>query len=97
MLDLNVNGPAKELLKKKFEEWYAGQVKKQLDKDKDIYNVDLSMKLSNMKLEHAHLIIGSWELFLKSWEMAGHQEPFTSKLPPEDLFADLKQLWYLSM
>ena len=48
------------------------------------------MKLSNMKLEHAHLIIGSWELFLKSWEMAGHQEPFTSKLPPEDLFADLK-------
>ena len=70
---------------------------KQLDKDKDIYNVDLSMKLSNMKLEHAHLIIGSSdhlqnkrELFLKSWEIAGLQAPFTSKLPPEDLLADLK-------
>ena len=37
MLDLNVNGHAKEFLKRKFEEWYADQVKKQLDQGKDIY------------------------------------------------------------
>ena len=53
MLDLNVHGHAKEFLKKKFKECYAGMVKKQLDKGKDIYDVDVSMKLSNMKLKHA--------------------------------------------
>lgn len=39
MLDLNVHGHAKEFLKKKFKECYAGMVKKQLNKGKDIYDV----------------------------------------------------------
>ena len=97
MLDLNVNGHAKEFLKKKFEEWYAGEVKKQLDEGKDIYDVNVSMKLSNMKPKHAQWIIGLYdhlrknkEMIVKSWEMAGLQEAFTSELPPEDTFADLE-------
>ena len=61
MLDLNANGHAKEFLKKKFQEWYAGEIKKQLEKGKDIYDVDVSMKLSNMKLKHAQWIIGLYD------------------------------------
>lgn len=52
MFDLNVNGHAKEFLKKKFEEWYAADVKRQLGKGKNIYDVWLSMKLSNKKRRH---------------------------------------------
>ena len=39
MLDLNVNGHVKEFLKKKFKEWYAADVKRQLGKGKSIYDV----------------------------------------------------------
>ena len=96
MLDLNVNGHAKEFLKKKFENWYAEEVQKQLNTGKDIYDVEVSMKLSNMKPKHAQWIIGlydhlrnSKEMILESWKMAGLEEAFDSELPPEDPFADL--------
>jgi len=71
MLDLNVNGHAKEkkILKKKFEEWYAEQVKKQLDQGKDIYDVKLSMKLSDMKPKHAQWIIWLYNYLRNSKEM----------------------------
>ena len=39
---------------RKFEEWYAEQVKNQLDQGKDIYDVDVSMMLSDMKPKHAN-------------------------------------------
>ena len=97
VLDLNVNGHAKEFLKMKFKEWYAGEVKKQLVKGKDIYDVDVSMKLSNMKPKNAQWIIALYDhlrnnrkMILKSWEMARLQEAFTSELPREDPFADLE-------
>ena len=80
----------------KFEEWYAEQVKKQLDQGKDIYDVDVSMKLSDIKPKHANWLIGlydhlrnSKEMILESWKMAGLEEAFDSELPPEDPFADL--------
>lgn len=57
MLDLNVNGHPEEFLKQKSEEWYTGEAKKQLDKGKDIYNVDVLMKLSNMKPKDAQWVI----------------------------------------
>ena len=38
-LDLKVNGYAKRFLKRKFNEWYSGQVKTQLDKGINIEDV----------------------------------------------------------
>ena len=96
MLDLNVNGYAKEFLKKKFELWYSEKVQNQLEAGKDIYDVTVSMKLSDLKPKQAQWIIGlydqlrnSKEMILKSWEMAGLEEAFYMNLPPEDPFADL--------
>ena len=96
MLDLNVNGHAKEFLKEMFELWYADQVQKQVVAGKDTYDINIPLKLSDLKPTHAKWIIGlydhlrnSEEMVLKSWEMAGLEEAFTMELPPDDPYADL--------
>ena len=52
-LDLNVNGHAKEFLKKKFECWYAKQVTDQIDRGSSIYDVNVPLKLTIIKPIHA--------------------------------------------
>ena len=52
-LDLNVNGHAKEFLKKKFECWYAKQVTDQIDRGSSVYDVNVPLKLSIIKPIHA--------------------------------------------
>ena len=96
MLDLNVNGHTKEFLKEKFELWYADQVQKRVEASKDTYDIDIPLKLSDLKPIHAKWIIGLYahlrnneERVLKSWEMAGLEEAFTMELPPKDPYADL--------
>ena len=61
MLGLNVNGHAKSFLNRKFEEWYANQIAKQLNSGLDIYEVDISTKLSVMKPTHARWLIGLYD------------------------------------
>ena len=45
-LDLNVNGQAKQFLKRKFESWYADQVTKEIEKGINVYSVNIETKLS---------------------------------------------------
>ena len=91
-LDLTVNGPGKEFLKIKFEMWYASQITEQLDKGRDIYGVEVPLKLSILKPIHANWIIGLYddlrnntEMICKGFEQAGINEALTLKLD-EDLY-----------
>ena len=52
-LDLTVNGYAKRFLKRKFIEWYSGQVKSQLDKNISIEDVQVGLQLTKLKPIHA--------------------------------------------
>ena len=47
-----MNGPAKEFLKKKFEEWYAKEISSQMERGRDVYEVEVPLKLSVMKPIH---------------------------------------------
>ena len=51
-LDLNVNGDAKEPLKVKFEFWYAQHITNQLEGGSSVYNIQVPLKLSVIKLIH---------------------------------------------
>ena len=41
VLDLTVNGYAKRFMNQKFNEWYTNQVQQQLDKGKDIEQIEV--------------------------------------------------------
>ena len=60
-LDLNVNGQAKEFLKEKFECWYAQQITNQLEGGSSVYNVQVPLKLSLIKLVHAKWLLGLYD------------------------------------
>lgn len=45
----------------KFEEWYANEITKQVDKGEDVYAVDVDTKLSMLKLVHAQWLISSYD------------------------------------
>ncbi len=97
-LDLTVNGPAKQFLKTKFEEWYARQIEAQLNRGIDIYSVDVPRKLSIMKPVHAKWLIGLYDylrnsraMIMKGFDMAGINDALTGELEPEDPFKDLDE------
>ena len=50
---VTVNAPVIEFLKKKFEEWYANEISSQLKRGRDVYEVEVPLKLSVMKPKHA--------------------------------------------
>ena len=56
-LDLNVNGQAKQFLKRKFESWYADQVTKEIEKETNVYSVNIETELSVAKPLHARWLI----------------------------------------
>ena len=60
-LDLTVNGPAKQFLEGKFEEWYAKEVKRQVDNSMEVYSIDVNTKMSVLKPIHAHWLIGLYD------------------------------------
>ena len=93
-LDLTVNGPANQFLKGKFQEWYAREIAKQVDKGIDVYSIDVNTKLSVMKPIHARWLVGLYdhlqnkpEVIRKGFEMAGIVAAVTDD-PFEDLVAD---------
>jgi len=96
MLDLNVNGHAKSFLNKKFEEWYSLEISKQIDSGRDVYEVNVPLKMSIIKPIHAKWLLGLYdylrnnkEMIIKSFEMAGITEAMNMELPPENPFQDL--------
>ena len=48
-LDLTVNAVAKHFLKDKFELWYANEIRKQLDEETEVYEIDIPLKLWILK------------------------------------------------
>ena len=95
-LDLIVNGPAKQFLKTKFEEWYAREIEAELNRGVDIYSVDVPRKLSTMKPVQTKWLIGlydylwnSHEMIMKGFDMAGIGDALKGELEPEDPFNDL--------
>ena len=93
-LDLTVNGPVKQFLKGKFEEWYAKEVKRQVDNSMEVYSIDVNTKMSVLKPIHAHWLIGLYDyMYLrnkdntirKGFETAG----LNTELEPEDPFQDI--------
>ena len=58
-MDLSVNKPVKEFMRKKFQEWYAGEVLKQRDEGKEVSPIDL--KLSTLKPLGAQWLISLYD------------------------------------
>ena len=55
VLDLTVNKYAQAFTRKKFSEWYAKEIHRQLDAVTPLEEVDVKLRLSVMKPMHAHL------------------------------------------
>ena len=89
-------GPAKKVLKKKFEEWYVKEISSQMEKGRDVYEVEVPFKLSVMKPIHARWILGLYDYMLnsgdfiqKGFKIAGIDDAINLELEPEDPFEDL--------
>ena len=48
-LDLTVNGAAKAFMKRKYTEWYSGEIANALDSGKELNDIDIQLKLSILK------------------------------------------------
>ena len=95
-LDLNVNGHAKQFLKRKFENWYDEQVKKEIEKGVNVLSVKIETKLSIVKPLHARWLISFYDhmqnnrqMIIKAFEMAGIIPIATIEVPDEDPFKHL--------
>ena len=95
-LDLNVNGPAKQFLKRKFESWYADQVTKEVEKGTDVYYVTTETKLSVIKPLHASWLISFYdqmqnnhEMIIKAFQMVGITPIPETETPDEDPFKNI--------
>ena len=53
VLDLTVNGYAKHFMKKKCNEWYANQVRQQLDEGREVEQIEVKLTLTTLKPIHA--------------------------------------------
>ena len=78
-LELTVNGYDKKFSKKKFNEWYANQVIQQLDEGKNLYEIEIKLRLSMLKLLHKQWLTDLYNLMtsaegknivLKGWKSA---------------------------
>ena len=56
-LELTVNDYAKRYLKRKFIEWYSGQVKSQLEKNISIEDIQVGLQLTKLKPIHAGWLV----------------------------------------
>ena len=79
-LDLMVNGFAKRFIKSKFNEWYSGQVKAQLDDGISIDEVQVGLQLTKLKTVHAGWLVEFYnhmptskgkEILDNGWKAAG--------------------------
>ena len=68
-LDLSVNGVAKSSLKSGFQDWYAKEVTNDLNKGKNVHQIDIDTKLSKMKQIHAQWLISLYNKLRSSGKM----------------------------
>ena len=94
--ELAANAHAKIFFKAKFECWYAQQISKQLDDGKNVYDIQVPLKLSVIKLIHAEELLqlyghlqDSPDSIIKGFKMSGMKDALTMELPLEDRFASL--------
>ena len=90
-LDLTVNAVAKHSLKDKFKLCCANEVKKQLDKGTKVYEIDILLKLSNLKPIHGRWLLGLYdnlqnnkEIIINGFESGVITEAVTQELPNEE-------------
>ena len=57
LLDLNVNGAAKAILKRKYIEWYSGEISKALADGIALDDIEIKLKLSVLKPFQAKWIV----------------------------------------
>ena len=63
-LDLSVNKPAKDYLRKQFHTWYAAKVKDQLESGKNSDEVCVDVKMTVIKEVGAHWFISLYDYLL---------------------------------
>ena len=96
-LDLNVNGQAIQLLKRKFESWSVDQVtqekREQIGKETNVYSVNNETKLSVVKPLHARWLLSFYDhmqknrdMITKGSQMAGITPIAEIEVPDEDPF-----------
>lgn len=60
-LDIAVNKPLKDVLKKQFHTWYAEEIQKQLKTDVPVHNVTVVVRAAVIKAKSAGWFIASWQ------------------------------------
>ena len=95
LLDLTVNGSAKNFMRKKFVTWYAEEIKKQMDAGVPAEIIDVNLKLTSLKALHANWLIELYnvlttadgrEMVLNGWKKSGVIAVLKKEeiLPPKD-------------
>ena len=98
-LDINVNGVAKGFLKDQFQKWYTGEIQKQMDNGKSVYEVDVDTRLSRMKPIHARWVISLYDKFRNSKKVIENgfrAAAITEALDPQMDFGDEDPFKYLT-
>ena len=98
-LDINVNGVAKGFLKDQFQKWYTGEIQKQMDNGKGVYEVDADTRLSKMKPIHARWVISLYDKLRDSEQVLENgfrATAITEALDPQKDFGDEDPFKYLS-
>ena len=79
-MDLTVNGAAKALLKRKYTEWYSGEIAKALEDGMQLDDIDIKLKLSVLKPIQAKWTVELYdhftsekghEVIANGWKSAG--------------------------
>jgi len=101
VLDSTVNKYAKAFARKKFNEWYAKEIHRQLDDGTPLEEVDVKLRLSVMKPIHAHWMVELYNQMttgdgkkniMSGWRASGIEDAVklgSNNLPTVDPFSDL--------
>lgn len=71
-MDVPINKPMKDEMRKRFQGWYAESVRKQLEEGTPLEEVKIDLALSAIKQESTRWMIQSWEALAQRPEVAVH-------------------------
>ena len=69
-LDVSMNKPMKDEMKKRFQGWYAGEVQKQIMEGVAVDGVRVDMAAAVIKTKSANWMISSWQVLAERPEIA---------------------------
>ena len=98
-LDINVNGVARGFLKDQFQKWCTGEIQKEMDNGKGVYEVDVDTRLSRMKPIHTRWVISLYEMLHNSEKVIENgfrAAAITEVLDPQKDFGDEDPFKYLT-